>query len=437
MSVRHVRRFPASRLAGCVLGPWLAAGTLLACGGEPAEIATTLLDEGVVHYATFQSHNQKVVARGSRIFTTHLRDRNAAYTAQTWRLSLSDDGGATFRTLLEETAATNPPVIEIDAAGTLYLVRVDFESGDAWVDRWPGDRPPDAAGRRTTRIPGAAAGKYAALLDEPRGLLHVCSHNGTFHRVRTDGTLVDSRTILRGGDHAILQYPHLSLDEAGRIHLAWTTQKHGAYLYWDIHHMLSDDGGETFRSLAGPPLPLPVVADDTGPTTRLTLDDEFDVHTWLASGLARAGRWHGFYEAQFEPRRQHLVCLDIATGRREHDRHPTVGGDTIRLRGLDGFLVADRHEESRLYVVGNHDGHLACLVSDDRGSTWRDHARTAATWALYSIGGSRWTTDDGDVIGTFTDQVPPAHETDGRSRVYFFRIPGAARSGPLYSPPSR
>ena len=33
--------------------------------------------------------------------------------------------------------------------------------------------------------------------------------------------------------------------------------------------------------------------------------------------------------------------------------------------------------------------------------------------------------DGGDVIGTFTDQVPPATDVDARSRVFFFRIPGA------------
>lgn len=64
-------------------------------------------------------------------------------------------------------------------------------------------------------------------------------------------------------------------------------------------------------------------------------------------------------------------------------------------------------------------------MSDDAGASWHDHARSAERWSLYSIGGARWTTDEGDVIGIFTDRVPPADDVDARSRVIFFRIPAA------------
>lgn len=400
-----------------------------AWGGEEAArgpaIAVTLLDRDVIHYATFQSHNQKVVARGERVYTSHLRSRNAPYTAQTWRLSTSDDGGRTFRTMAEETLGTNPPVLEIAADGTLYLFRVDFPSGAGFLDRWAPDAPRDLSGRTTTEIPGAAAGKYAAILDEPRGRLCFFSHNGTFHRLAVNGTLLDSRTLLLPGPRALLQYPLLSLDEEGGLHLAWTTQQHGEYLYRSIHHLLSPDGGDTFRTMDGRAVTAPLVADETGPATLVTLDDEADVHTWLSSGLSRGGKWHALYQAQFQPPRQHAVRYDIATGKREIDRSPEFRGDAIALAGLDGFFVADPLRPRRLYAVGNDGGRLGCLVSDDAGATWRDHARSAESWSLYSIGGARWTTDGGDVIGTFTDQVPPVDDVDARSRVFFFRIPGA------------
>lgn len=414
---------------GALVVGLVVLGAAGARGAEPAAVGAavtvTPLDADVIHYATFQSHNQKVVAVGGRIYTSHLRSRNAPYTAQTWRLSVSDDGGASFRPMAEETLGTNPPVLEATADGTLYLFRVDFPSGAAFLDRWPAAAPRDVTGRTTTAIPGAAAGKYAALVDEPRGRLCFASHNGTFHRLSTAGELLDSRTILVGGPAGILQYPHLALDEDGRIHLAWTTQKHGEYLYRSIHHLVSDDGGDSFHTLGGGALSLPIVADDTGPATRITPDDELDVHTWLSSAVARAGRWHGLYLAQSQPPRQHLVSYEIATGIRLADRQPEVRGDAIRLHGLDGFFVADRRRPRRLYVVGNDGGRLGCLVSDDAGTTWRDHARSATAWSLYSIGGCRWTTAAGDLIGTFTDQVPPATDVDARSRVFFFRITGA------------
>jgi hypothetical protein len=419
----------ACRLALRLVWPVFLALPSAAHGAQAAAlgpaVVVTPLDHDVIHSATFQSHNQKVVAHGERIYTSHLRSRNASSTSQTWRLSVSDDGGRTFRPMAEETLATNPPVLEIASDGTLYLFRVDFASGSGFLDTWTPDAPRDITGRTTTVIPGAAAGKYAAILDEPRGRLCFCSHNGTFHRLATDGTIVDSRTLFLPGPHAILQYPHLSLDDEGALHLAWTTLQHGAYLYRSIHHVLSPDGGDTFRTMDGRAVATPLVADESGPATLVTLDDEADVHTWLSSGLARAGKWHALYQAQFQPPRQHAVRYDIATGRREIDLSPEFRGAEIALAGLDGFFVADPRRPRRLYAVGNDDDRLACLVSDDAGTTWRDHARTAERWSLYAIGGARWTTAGGDLIGTFTEDVPPADEIDARSRVFFFRIPGA------------
>ncbi|MFM9011583.1 MAG: hypothetical protein ACKON8_12140, partial [Planctomycetota bacterium] len=110
---------------------------------------------------------------------------------------------------------------------------------------------------------------------------------------------------------------------------------------------------------------------------------------------------------------------------RESDCSPDFRGREISLAGLDGFFVADPRRPQRLYAVGNDGGHLACLVSDDAGASWRDHARSAKRWSLYAIGGARSTTDGGDLVGTFTDHVSPSDHIDARSRVFFFRIPGA------------
>ena len=52
----------------------------------PGKIRLTKIDSAVTHYATFQSHNQKVVANQYGVFTSHVRDRDFPYLAQTWRL---------------------------------------------------------------------------------------------------------------------------------------------------------------------------------------------------------------------------------------------------------------------------------------------------------------------------------------------------------------
>lgn len=97
------------------------------------------------------------------------------------------------------------------------------------------------------------------------------------------GQVLSSVQLIRGERNAILQYPLLSLSAAGTLHAGWTSQKRGVYLDSDIHHMASPDGGRTWKTLDGRPLPLPVIADDGGAAERVTLDDEFSSHTWLSS----------------------------------------------------------------------------------------------------------------------------------------------------------
>ena len=51
---------------------------------------------------------------------------------------------------------------------------------------------------------------------------------------------------------------------------------------------------------------------------------------------------------------------------------------------------------------------LPCLVSEDNGATWRLHAVSARRFdaRVYSIGGFREVTPDGDIVGTFTMLAP-------------------------------
>src|SRR5688572_16395581 len=115
MGTARMKTFIAIMLLACSVAP-----------AQPAEIELTLVDDHATGYATFQSHNQKVLSNAHGIFMTHIRSRNEAYTAQQWRLSRSTDGGRTFATVFEDTHATNPAVIESDKDGNVYLIRPDF-----------------------------------------------------------------------------------------------------------------------------------------------------------------------------------------------------------------------------------------------------------------------------------------------------------------------
>ena len=384
----------------------------------PATIRLTRIDRNVTHYATFQSHNQKVVANQHGYFTTHIRDRDEPYLAQTWRLSHSTDRGASFRTIFQQTDATNPPVIETDSEGNLYLIQVDFESGDAFLykfDAAKGFRDPSV-----TAIPGGAAGKYSMVLDETQRRLFFFSHNNSFHRIKFDGTVEHRADLLKAGEHAILQYPHLALAANGDLHAGWTTQKHRVYLYWDIHHMLSRDRGESWVDLAHTPIEIPTAADNSGATNQISSADEAESHTWLSSMAMLGGKAHFAYMTQTEPPIENYIRFDLASGKKDvHLRQ--FKGDQIRVLGLSGYFVTDPSDAESIYFVGNDAGRVACLRSRDNGETWDDYARTDDAYGLYAIGGFRETID-GAIIGTFTDQKQGRDELDFLSDVYFFRI---------------
>ncbi|NLC57217.1 MAG: hypothetical protein GX774_10300 [Armatimonadetes bacterium] len=384
-------------------------------------VETVCVDREATGYATFQSHNQKVVSNRNGLFMAYLRSRNEAYTAQQWRLVRSTDGGKHWTTLYEATHATNPPALETDAQGNLYLVRPDFLDGHAYLYRFHA-----ASGYReplVSRIANGAAGKFALCLDPIRRQLYYFAHNDTFHVVGLDGSVRRSYRILQPGTHAILQYPHLSLDRDGTLYAAWTTQKHGVYLYWDIHYMRSRDGGQSWQKLDGTSLSLPVVADNTGPAEGIIREDEYPVHTWLSSFLVRAGKLHFVYQAWTQPARQYYLRYDLATGQREVEHSPEWGGETIRVAGLDGFLASSAAAPNApLYVVHNQNGRIACLVSHDHGVTWRDHALSRQRFGPYAISGCREITADGYLIGAFTDRGASTDDILARCPVYFIKI---------------
>ena len=260
------------------------------------EINPVVVDSQAHGYATFQSHNQKVLANSKGVFMTHLRTRNPSYTAQQWRLSFSDDNGQHFSTLYEETNATNPPVIESDSEGNLYLIRADFVDGNAFLYRFLASesyRHPTQ-----TLIPNGAAGKYAMAIDEERNRIYFFAHNNTFHILGFDGTVQRSVHLLKPGDQAILQYPLLFPSPTGELYAAWTTQKHDVYLYWDIHRIQSADGGLTWNTPLGNALHPPLPADDPGIGTWVIKDDEYQVHTWLSSFAVTQNKVHYLYLAQ-------------------------------------------------------------------------------------------------------------------------------------------
>ena len=334
-----------------------------------------------------------------------------------WRLMRSVDGGKTFSVVYEGRNGCRAPCIETDRSGNLYLAHPEYgtrarRKKEFHFYRFQASKKYKAPQRTVFPDVGCAA-KYAMARHAKRKRLYIATQYGQLLTIGENGKLLAKRTVLNPrGPKGCTQYPLLQVDPDGRLHHAWTTVQRGAPVYWDIHYMLSPDG-VAWRNLKRQKLKTPVIPDNTGPTLRVSLDDEFEGNTWLSNFLAKDGKLHFIYRAHTKPPRQHYMRYDVATGKRDVHLQSNFKGKTITLVGTSGFFASQSDKpKSTLYCVIQDKGHIACLASDDNGTTWRDHAKSKNKYGAYALGGAREITADGHIIGSFTRG----------GKVYFFRI---------------
>jgi hypothetical protein len=416
---------------------------------ELPPVDLTVVDSDAHAGATAQSHNQKVVANAHGIFMTHMHKRQCCDSLNscvdeppescpienlisTWRLSRSVDGGASFTTVYEGRHGTNPPAIETDWQGNIYLAHADWFQGgqNAYVMRFLASD--NFQNPTSTALTGGAGAKYAMEIDEARGQLYFFSHTNKFFRVRlSDLAILAEYQLTRDGTNANMHYPHLYLDEYGHLYVAWTTVRinpaligenglcRNGYLYWSIHFMRSLDGGVTWEKPNGQRLDPPIVADDTGPTDEITPPDERCATTWLSTFLVKGDKAHFVYHAYSESPpplidRPHYVRYDLATAQIVRNVVP-FKGDTISIKNMEG-VCSTRRSIKEIFCVSksngnNIDSRIAVLKSEDNGLTWRDHALgplpSSPPPNTYALGGSPQVTDDGYIIGSYTEITGP------------------------------
>ncbi len=427
-------------------------------------ISTTTVDANAAACgATSGSHNQKVVANAHGIFMTHLHEISHCQPRPdkqaTWRLSRSVDGGETFATIYEASHQTAPPVLETDSQGNIYLAHPDYRANKAYVYRFLASDN-FQKGIVLARIEGASRNKFAMEIDEARGQLYyfnkeediVCgkipniSICPDFFRIRLSDGKIFSYRLTINTPKVQMEYPHLYLDENGHLYAAWTTNDTGTFNYRSIHFIRSLDGGVTWQHPNGRTLPTPIVADETGPSVRITLDDEFEPTTWLSTFLVKGDKAHFLYRAYREddPKtpdviepymyRQHYVRYDLATAR--IDRPTYIGavpnilefktdtdgeGDRISVSDLFGFSATKRSIKEIFCVSRRRDtNEIAVLKSLDNGLTWQPHA-LGATPNFESLAGSPQVTDDGYIIGLYTESNN-FYDPGEPKRVKFFKV---------------
>ncbi len=358
-------------------------------------------------YGTFQSHNQKVVQNDNGIFMTYVD----TFDPSLWRLMRSTDGGASFSTVYEATHYTSPPAVETDAAGNVYLTHPDWTSPDSrfYFYRFAADS--NYQDPNISILTGAPSwGKHTMTYDAPRDQFYIGTQIGKILTVGTDGSLRASADVVYWeGPNAVMQYPLLKMDAQGNLHYGWTTAKKDVYGYWDIHHMMSPDGGSTWQNIDGTAVVIPpggIIPDNTGPAMQVSLADEYEADTWLANMLPKDGKLHMWYEARTTLDREHYVRYDIASGSKEIDTGTFWSGGGMTMNYYDGFFASDlRYPGTTLYAVSKDtNGYLACLASDDNGDTWYAYARSSLQeWGGYAIGGFSEITPDGFIIGSYTE----------------------------------
>jgi len=410
--------------------------------GPPVEL--TMVDPDAHAGATFQSHNQKVVANAYGIFMTYLhkqqcclsignsccdkddplcfnpttqscRDAGKEITS-TWRLSRSTDGGTTFTTVYEGEHGTAPPAVETDSQGNIYLARTDWFQGglNSHVMRFLASN--NFQNPTSTTLTGAWGTKFTMEIDEARGQLYFFSNSNKFFRVRlSDLAVIAEYQLLRNGDSASMQYPYFYLDDNGHLYLAWTTQRNPAlngqcgndHWYWSIQFMRSLDGGVTWVKPNGQRLEPPILADHDGPTDEITPIEERCMNTWLSTFLVKGDKIHFVYNAHTtSPRvsRQHYVRYDLAMSRIDR----TVFPDNISVETFSGVLATRRSIKEIFFVgmrnSGNTSSRIVVLKSEDNGLTWRVHALGPNPISpTYALGGSPQVTSDGKIIGSYTE----------------------------------
>lgn len=427
-------------LGGAVLAAELTAWAALAANDGVRPILISEISHAPA-FGTFQSHNQKVVANDHGIFLTYLHADNEANpkVANEWRLMRSVDGGRTFTVLYEGRGNTRAPALETDHDGNLLLACPEYGAPAGTRREFRCYRFAAAENYRQPHVvvlPDVpCAAKYALAYDPTRHCYYVATQYGQFLTLTADGQLRHSAQVLQQhGPEASTQYPWLFVDAGGTMHHAWTTAaRDGTCRYPSVHYLRSRDGCRQWEDMCGTPVVTPAVPDRTGPSTFISRTDEGDVDTWLGAFCVKAGMVHCAYYAGAPLRRQHYVQFEARTGIRrydswvDHPRHKWCG-TSIALVGVSGLLAthADRPAGPLFAVQQTRAGAIGALRSDDNGRTWRDHARSQRSFNdIYALGGCRWVTEDGQVIGSFTARATPT----GPWRVYFFCIPTNGPTG--------
>jgi len=379
-------------------------------------IQLTRVDTAQTGYATFQSHNQKVVANANGIFMTYLHTGGDGIAPATWRLAWSRDGGGSFQTLYQTASMqTKAPAIETDSNGNLYLAHADWNGANGHFYVFDASTGYSAA-PTVIDVPGfGPVGKYSMILDEAAQYAYFASWTG-IARIDLTTHEVTTQTLLTSGPHADPQYPLLALSPDGLLFYGWTSvsgqaeRDAGWGTYYSNHFIASGNHAQSW-AIPGLNITTPIAADETGPGVLLTSADDLAAvrasaswSNWTNNMLFKDGKLHVMYYSGAGVR---YVRYAMGAPFYGIDRFmPLLGGQSLSLWGLGGFFASSAGAGAPLYAISNdQSGRVNVLSSLDDGASWQDFATTedANAFSVYALGGARAVTRDGFVMGSFVD----------------------------------
>jgi len=388
-------------------------------------VMTWIEDVTTSAFATFGSHNQRVVETPQGIYLTYQINEPGRHQNGDWRLVMTRDLGATW-TVVHSARGTRPPAVVADSAGNVHLVHSDPDSDRMHVYSFSG---PDLVAHHEYSDIRCDA-KFTALYDPASNNLCVATQYGRFLAIRLDTfSIVHDYQVFQDksneSPYACAQYPQLALDSSGNIHFATTTSNlSNTHVYRNILHVFASalpDGELAWARVprsgegAAQSVVTPIRPDEEGEALEVNDEDERGrpgvVSVHLTNFICKGESLHFFYTVvrQGIPEwRTHYKRINRLTGEVDVDMDgdtTPIAGQTIVLKPYGGFFstasIVD--PDTPLYLTsGERDlGQIGVLVSHDNGATWLDYAITdegPMTWS--NITGARYS--DGRILAAFT-----------------------------------
>lgn len=388
-------------------------------------LQTQLIDTRATAYATFQSHNQKIVHNANGLFCTSLHSTSnpVTYTDQLWQLRQSTDNGRTWAILYSDRTYDQCPIIETDSNNNIYIATINSTATQTIFLKF--DSSDYTTPSVTTNVNITLSSKMTMHIDEANNRLYYFISRGNLISLDLSlNVIINNLQILQTGATANCMYPSITIDNSGVLYFAWTTQKIlGPILYYDIHWAKSSDGGSSWTKADGTSLTLPIVSDDGGPADMINTVGEIGTGIWLSSWSYVNERLHAVY--WISGSKLKYVRINPSTGSIEYSNDiitvgtPPLG--TAFFRNTTGTFA----NPTDLYIVAYDQSEtmLTSFVSTDNGQTWTKYADRYKILKeyVYAAGGYREQVGN-YCYGTFTTLNARSisyHENDGAYLTFF------------------